>query len=92
VQPARALLLAMAGLVMAAAPAWTGQRVTVRVAQGALLGAGAADGGVVFLGVPYARPPLGSLRWKAPQAAPRWRGAIRDRCCRAVPAIGFRLE
>jgi para-nitrobenzyl esterase len=27
-----------------------------------------------FLGVPYAAPPTGSLRWRAPQAASRWQG------------------
>jgi para-nitrobenzyl esterase len=27
-----------------------------------------------FLGVPYAAPPIGELRWKAPQPAPKWRG------------------
>jgi len=76
----------MAGLVMAAAPAWAGQTVTVRVAQGALVGAGAADGGTVFLGVPYARPPLGSLRWKAPQPVQRWRGA-RSATAAAAPCL-----
>jgi para-nitrobenzyl esterase len=30
-----------------------------------------------FLGIPYAAPPVGNLRWKAPKAAPRWWG-IRD--------------
>jgi para-nitrobenzyl esterase len=30
-----------------------------------------------FLGVPYAAPPVGELRWKAPQPAPRWKG-VRD--------------
>lgn len=28
----------------------------------------------VFLGVPYAAPPLGNLRWKAPQPAEKWEG------------------
>jgi para-nitrobenzyl esterase len=30
-----------------------------------------------FLGLPYASPPLGRLRWRPPQPAARWRG-IRD--------------
>ncbi|MGH8226410.1 MAG: carboxylesterase/lipase family protein [Steroidobacteraceae bacterium] len=32
-------------------------------------------GGVVaYLGVPYARPPVGNLRWRPPEALPRWSG------------------
>lgn len=28
----------------------------------------------LFLGIPYARPPIGNLRWKAPQPAKNWSG------------------
>lgn len=48
----------------------------VHVAQGALRGV--AERRIeVFRGIPYARPPVGALRWRAPQAAPRWSG-VRD--------------
>jgi hypothetical protein len=30
--------------------------------------------GASYLGIPYAAPPLGSLRWKAPTPAPAWSG------------------
>ena len=45
----------------------------VRTDSGAVRGA-AIDGGYAFRGLPYAAPPTGNLRWRAPQAAPRWRG------------------
>jgi para-nitrobenzyl esterase len=39
---------------------------------------GTRDGAVrAFLGIPFAAPPVGPLRWKPPQALPRWEG-IRD--------------
>src|SRR5580700_457738 len=48
----------------------------VTTAAGALRGkaAGAVD---EFLGIPYAAPPVGSLRWRPPQPAAPWAG-VRD--------------
>ena len=46
------------------------------IAQGRL--AGARTGDVErFLDIPFAAAPVGALRWRAPQAPPRWRG-VRD--------------
>lgn len=45
----------------------------VRIPQGSLAGIaqGAAD---AYLGIPYAAPPVGRYRWRAPQSAPYWLG------------------
>ena len=29
-----------------------------------------------FMGVPFARPPIGDLRWQPPQPPPRWEGTL----------------
>ncbi|WP_267388175.1 carboxylesterase family protein [Sphingomonas sp. GC_Shp_3] len=60
------LLLGMIGTSATAAP-------VVKIAQGSLNGSEAA-GVAVFKGIPYAAPPVGTLRWRAPAAAPTWSG------------------
>ncbi|MBH8460377.1 carboxylesterase family protein [Klebsiella pneumoniae] len=41
--------------------------------QGTL--AGSAEQGIhIWRGIPYAAPPVGPLRWRAPQPAARWQG------------------
>lgn len=47
----------------------------VRIEQGRLSGVASVDGIVhVFKGIPYAAPPVGALRWRAPQPPPSWEG------------------
>jgi para-nitrobenzyl esterase len=49
----------------------------VTVTSGRLQGLSLDGGGVVFRGIPYAQPPLGALRWRAPAAALPWSN-VRD--------------
>ena len=49
------------------------QPVDVAVETGVLEGV-VAPAGKVWLGIPYARAPLGSLRWRAPLATEAWTG------------------
>ncbi|MFB9683842.1 carboxylesterase/lipase family protein [Amycolatopsis plumensis] len=49
---------------------------TVEIAAGALRGS-EGDGVQTFLGVPYAEPPVGELRFRAPRPAKPWAG-VRD--------------
>jgi len=62
-----ALALALtATSAMAAAP-------VAKTESGAVSGA-TTDGVDVFKGIPFAAPPLGALRWRAPQAVKPWTG------------------
>ncbi len=43
-------------------------------------------GVTAFRGIPYAKPPVGGLRWKAPQQPEAWRG-VRDCTAFAAPCL-----
>lgn len=60
-------------LLFAASP-----RPTAKTAQGEVVGKWIMDGTQkAFLGMPYAAPPVGKLRWKPPQPPSSWTG-VRD--------------
>jgi para-nitrobenzyl esterase len=46
----------------------------VRVEQGELAGKAVSGGITAFLGVPYAKPPVGDLRWRSPEPPEHWSG------------------
>ena len=45
--------------------------------QGAVRGVAIGDDVTAWLGIPYAAPPIGELRWAPPAPAPHWSG-VRD--------------
>jgi para-nitrobenzyl esterase len=47
----------------------------VRVAGGSIAGT-AEPPGAVFRGIPFAQPPVGKLRWRAPQPLEPWKGVL----------------
>jgi para-nitrobenzyl esterase len=59
----------------AANPASTGDAL-VQISTGVLRGTQIGSA-VAFRGIPYARPPVGELRWQPPQPPPPWQG-VRD--------------
>jgi para-nitrobenzyl esterase len=76
----RLIMLLGAGLALssfsASAAAPSSADPVVKTPDGALRGV-ARDGAEAFLGVPFAVPPVGELRWRPPVAAKPWRG-VRD--------------
>ena len=49
----------------------------VTVEQGQITGLTTADGAVeVYTGIPYAKPPVGELRWREPQDPEPWEGVL----------------
>ena len=77
-------ILAVAWASSAAAP-------TARVEQGVLQGT-IENGLTIYRGVPFAAPPLGDLRWRAPQPAAHWEGVraadkFAPQCLQSIPGI-----
>ena len=81
---AAACCAALAGLTLTAAGATAAHAGTaangtgpvVSTSDGAVRGTTAGTVGE-FLGIPYAAPPVGNLRWRPPAAAASWHG-VRD--------------
>ena len=92
-------MLTVAGVLAAAlasANGVVGQSVSdllVETAGGMVQGTIAANGAHVFLGIPYAQPPVGALRFRAPRRASPWTG-VHDAsaykpACMQVPTQSF---
>ncbi len=58
-----------------ALPARASDPLVIKTDQGKVQGKRSADGQARdFLGIPFAAPPVGPLRWKPPQPAAKWHG------------------
>jgi para-nitrobenzyl esterase len=71
-----ALTLAVSGAVEVDGASASGNGATVITGDGAVRGVD-VPGGYAFRGLPYATPPTGDLRWRAPKRPGSWSG-IRD--------------
>lgn len=54
----------------------SGVGLQVRTACGTVEGVELDNGVKAFLGIPFAQPPVGDLRWKAPQPGKPWEGIL----------------
>jgi len=76
------LWLALAGLPMMA----QAEAPRVQVAQGLIQGDTRDNGVHIFKAIPFAAPPVGDLRWQAPQPPAVWQG-VRHRADSAPPCL-----
>jgi para-nitrobenzyl esterase len=61
--------------LLAAWPAMASNPLVIKTDQGKVQGKMSADSQTRdFLGIPFAAPPIGPLRWKPPQPAAKWHG------------------
>jgi para-nitrobenzyl esterase len=67
-------VLMLCATTAAAAQSITGSTPQIKTANGVLQGVTEASGVHSFKGIPYALPPIGNLRWTAPQAPKNWTG------------------
>jgi para-nitrobenzyl esterase len=62
-----------AALMVTVATSARADNLTIKTDKGKIHGKLSSDGHVrVYLGVPYAAPPIGPLRWQPPQPAEKW--------------------
>ena len=60
---------------LAALPSAAAIQQPIKVKTGLVAGAAASDSSItVFKGIPYAAPPVGDLRWRAPRPPAAWQG------------------
>ncbi|TRO95330.1 carboxylesterase family protein [Glycocaulis profundi] len=71
----RALAFSLAGAACLTSGAMAGP--VAEAPAGALRGEAGEGGIAVFRGIPYARPPVGDMRWRPPEAPEAWEG-VRD--------------
>lgn len=83
----RLVTLLLISALISFAPTQKAKKINLKKVQteaGYISGKTGSDGTIkIFMGVPFAAPPVGDLRWKAPQPVPSWTGV---RQCTTPPA------
>jgi len=92
----RFLLSLGVAVILTAGPVWAALPNIVRIEKGLVSGvSGGTPDMRVFKGIPYAAPPVGPLRWRAPQPVDKWEGVRKadqfaSQCMQPSPAGGNR--
>jgi len=68
-------IIALALLICACGIGFAQEPTPVKVGGGLVQGT-SEDGLTVYRGIPFAAPPVGKLRWRAPQPAAKWSGVL----------------
>jgi para-nitrobenzyl esterase len=89
----RIVLIAALGLLACAAPALA--QIRKAEVTGGWIASTVAGGVAVFKGIPFAAPPVGELRWRAPQPVQPWQGVTKAEAfgpaCIQDPVMGQRM-
>jgi len=76
------IIIILTGLFSITSEAQNSRKVTdnttVTTLNGAVRGTTTPGGIIVYKGIPFARPPVGDLRWKAPQPVENWKLLVAD--------------
>lgn len=64
----------------------------VTISQGQLQGYGDSQGVWVFKGIPFAKPPIGNLRWAPPQPPDPWGPGVRNANTYSEPCVQVDLQ
>ena len=81
-------LIALSTLIILTACSSTLPPEQAKVKQGIVQGT-IEDGLRVFKGIPFAAPPVGDLRWKAPQSPEKWEGVKQTKEYAPDPVQGW---
>jgi len=81
-----AVLLLAAGAVQWPMAKAAEDPLVVKTSAGLLRGVARDGGGARFLGIPFAQPPVGTLRWREPLPAKAWSG-VKDATAYSAPCV-----
>jgi para-nitrobenzyl esterase len=71
------LIFALLGVVLAVFPGCGGTNLVAKTSSGKVMGELETSGTLVYKGIPYAKPPVGKLRFKPPQPPNPWKDTLK---------------